>query len=139
MNNERGSFEDFVNFEANIQLSKDEFEKAVEGGLRNCDWARAHHKARRTLFTPMKVAKGPRKVDEVGRVRVTLMENRIDEKVKTIQLKVDDWRSQENSHERSETFTRWTMFLDKGQIPAACKTWLQPWGGKRICPIKPPE
>ena len=56
---------------------------------------RRHHKPRFALFTPMKVAKGPKSATAVGRWRVTIGELADGQEF----VKIDDWKAAAEPHQ----------------------------------------
>ena len=70
---------------------------------------RQHNKQRFELFTPMKVAGGPRNATTVGSVRVTVGEYADKRKL----LKMDRWKTEVEPHQRMEQpWTGTTFFLE---------------------------
>ena len=71
------------------------------------EWIREHVNPRTAMFTPYKIALGPKKSEEVGSVRITVGKF-VDGKEF---VKVEDWKSLTEAHERSEKpWTGFTMF-----------------------------
>ena len=70
---------------------------------------RQHRKPRLSLFTPMKVAGGPRNATTVGSVRVTVGEYADKRKF----FKMDRWKTEVEPHQRMEQpWTGTTFFLE---------------------------
>ena len=94
-------------------------------------WRRRHNKLRSTLFTPLKVSKGPSNPSDVGCLRVIVGTTRTG---KPFEHK-DFWKSSTNLHMRVEPFRGETIFMkgfsDNGQSTEA----LRPWGGDENTPI----
>ena len=97
----------FDNFSAKVD--EDLAEKIVQEMKQECSWVRLHNRIRRALFTPMKIARGPSRVNEVGSVRVSLLQMTSGE----ITLYVDRWKTEQFPHRRVGTCTGWTGFLSK--------------------------
>ena len=75
--------------------------------LEDDDWTRVHTKPRLCLFTPMKVAGGPKGSNEVGRSRTTHGEYADGEKF----IIEDDWISVDNPHRKLKGWwTGYTVF-----------------------------
>jgi hypothetical protein len=101
----------------NIEIDPEESELIFREVSKQAGWIRSHQTVRQTLFTPMKVSKGPSRIDEVGPVRISMM--------RTVsrplsRLIVDYWKSSSNAHKRIPPSRGWTAFCDK--MPA----FLQP-------------
>ena len=96
-----------------IELDEGEFDQILTENFTNCSWIRRHDKLRQTLFTPMKVAKGPVDSSDVDGLRISLM-RRSDKFL----MKTDEWKEAEDPHEKQEAFTGWTMFAKRLYLPS---------------------
>ena len=80
------------------ELSPEDFDKVLNDSIEDAAWVRVHTRSRRTLLTPMKVARGPRWAQEVGGFRVSLIKKVPgpgDGYGKTrFFMKVDQWKTQ---------------------------------------------
>ena len=98
--------------------------KIVEAG----NWVRRHVTPRRTLFTPMKVSRGPTSKDMVGRFRVSCMKNR-----NGVQCHIEEWKQSSNPHCTVNRYTGWTAFVNEipDELIGLAQVELQPRGGNR--------
>ena len=70
---------------------------------------REHVNPRRAMFTPYKVAHGPKKHEKVGNIRITIGRFGDGEEF----IKVEDWKSLAEAHERTDKpWTGATIFAD---------------------------
>ena len=88
--------------------------EVIKGSIERGGWTRVHKKLRMSKFTPMKIAQGPRSVEEVGEWRLTFMKAEGDSKWK---YSVEDWRRLENPHKVVRPFRGFSAFVDKEFIP----------------------
>ena len=91
-------------------------------------WVRRHVTPRQVLFTPMKVSHGPTQSNQVGRFRISCMENR-----KGVQCRLEEWRHCVDPHSAVERYTGWTAFVDHipADLTALARIELRPRGGNR--------
>ena len=76
--------------------------------LNDVHWTRKHFKTRNVLFTPMKVAMGPKFSKDVGDLRITDGVTLSGERFFRREL----WKDSANPHERVEPFHGYTTFIN---------------------------
>ena len=81
-------------------------------------WIRCHNKIRGAKLTPMKVARGPKKVEEVGNIRVSIF-RKPDSKGYDIHL--EEWKQLKEPHKVISPTTGYTVFLNESELPAPLK------------------
>ena len=73
------------------------------------EFIREHVNPRTAMFTPYKVAHGPKKHEKVGNIRITIGRFGDGEEF----IKVEDWKSLAEAHERTDKpWTGATTFAD---------------------------
>ena len=97
-----------------LELSKDEFDNVLKDYVVRDGWIRAHDKPRKSLFTPMKVSKGPKDAADIGQFRISMMkEGEKGCKNEKYYVLTDKWRELKDPHGAVKNFTGWTVFSNE--------------------------
>ena len=91
-----------------IEISREDADKLINQLMKEEAWLRCHRKPRQSMFTPMKVAGGPKNACQVGGMRISILR---EVSTSDWHMIVDDWKTSVEPHCRVPLSQGYTAFL----------------------------